>query len=207
MQPMARPDRSTTGRRLLLLAAFIGLGLGWRTHVHAAQLQLPAGNYNYTVLNGDLADALRQFGDDVRLRMDVSDEVKGRIRGRVSASSPRAFLDLVTGLYGLDWYYDGYTLFLTSNKEGATKVVEVPGGDTGSLQRALDAGKITDARFPIRTLPGSDRIMVSGPPRYVDLVTQTAAAMSPPGVAPTRSVTETTTVFRGSSREQVSFPR
>ena len=207
MQPMARPDRSTTGRRLLLLAAFSGLGLGWRTHVHAAQLQLPVENYNYTVLNGDLADALRQFGDDVRLRMDVSDEVKGRIRGRVSASSPRAFLDLVTGLYGLDWYYDGYTLYLTSNKEGVTKVVEVPGGNTGSLQRALDAGKITDPRFPIRALPGSDRIMVSGPPRYVDLVTQTAAAMSPPGVAPTGSVAETTTVFRGSSREQVSFPR
>ena len=208
MRRMARPDHKTWRRRALPALAAIWFGLGRSPIALAAQLQLPVANYNYTVLNGDLADALRQFGDDVRLRVSVSGEVKGRIRGRVSASSPRAFLDLVTALYGLDWYYDGYTLYVTANAEGQTRLIDVPDGDAVSLQKALDAGDVTDTRFPLRVLPGSNRIMVSGPPRYVDLVTQTAAAMSPQAVAHGVSASaETTTVYRGSSREQVSFPR
>lgn len=178
----------------------------------AAQLEFPSGDSVYTVLNADLRDALHQFCDDVHVRVSLSDAVKGRVRGRVSAASPRAFLDLITSMYSLDWYYDGYILYVTENGEGVTKLIDVSGIDTNLLVKALAVADVTDKRFPLRILPNASQITVSGPPRYVDLVAQTASALparKPASDAPRDAVPpdDTMIIDRGTATQKVTFPR
>lgn len=187
------------------------LAFGSAGDARAARLNLPDGKYAYTVLNEDLRNAIRHFCDDVHIRVSISDSLKGRIRGRMSAASPRAFIDLVTSMYGLDWYYDGYTLYVTQSDEGVTRMIDLSNEDGVTLQKALDASDVSDPRYPLRLVPGTHRILVSGPPRYVDLVAQTASALVPPQPAQASpgdgAQQDTTTVIRGAATQKLSFPR
>ena len=46
------------------------------------------------------------------------------------------------------------------------------------LEANLDALGVTDARWPLRGSPDGRLVVVSGPPRYVQLVEQTLSALS-----------------------------
>ena len=167
------------------------------TALNAEALHLGQQPYNYTVLDEDLRDVLRQFGANTGLRVAVSDVVQGRVRGRREAVPPKEFLDQLAKEFGFDWYYDGYTLYLTAIGESVTKMIPLGGTSFASLTSSLKALGIADDRFTLRPVPQADTAMVAGPPRYVELVEQTARTLAKPPAAPPA---ETVTVYRGSTR-------
>lgn len=192
--------------RLTLVLVATAVAIGPAGSASAAKLHLSDRHERFTANNEDLHDVLQQFADDVGVPITVSDTVSGRVRGRLSALSPRSFLEIVCSTYGLDWYYDGYMLYMTANGEGLSRMIAVPSQNVAALRRALDAAGVADDRFPLRVLPGQNSIMVSGPPRYVDLVAQTASSLvpAPAGSTPSTSA-PSTTVYRGDTAQKVSF--
>ena len=179
----------------IALAALLGLAAP-ASAAHGEALHLNNKPYNYTVIDQDLRDVLRQFGANLGLRVTVSDAVQGRIRGRKVALPPAAFLDDLAKEFGFDWYYDGYTLFVTANNESVTKTIELGGMGFTTLQDNLKTLGIADDRFQLRPLPAGDAVLVAGPPRYVELVEQTLAKPPEP---PSGNIT----VYRGSNAQQV----
>ena len=147
--------------------------------VAAAELHLSSQPYAYTVIDQDVRSALHEFGANLGLRITLSDAVQGRIRGRLPALAPRDFLDRLSAMFGLDWYYDGYVIAVTAQSESKTQLISAPGLGFRKLKTSLDALGISDDRFVARPLTAdSAMLLVAGPPRYVELVGQTAETLS-----------------------------
>ena len=145
----------------------------------------------------------------MRLRINLSDAVKGRVRGGVPLTSPQNFLDRVTSDCGLDWYYDGLRLYVTASSEDASKSISVPREQLAAFRTALDTGDISDPRFPLRELAGTDTVIVSGPPRFVELVEQAASALAagkPPAAVPPNDPSSVV-IYRGGASQRTDFPR
>ncbi|OPY96033.1 nodulation protein NolW [Bradyrhizobium sacchari] len=171
----------------------------------AASLSLPSAPYSYTVLDQDLSAALQEFGNNLNIRVNVSADVRGRIRGRMPDLPPREFLDRLTALYNLQWYYDGLVLYISAAHEAQSRLIVLNPISFDALKSALDALNISDERYIVKPAPGEGLILASGPPRFVALVDQTlkglmaeAQARRSP-VAVERSHESILMLFRGSS--------
>ena len=161
----------------------------------AEALSLGQQPYAYTVLDESLRDVLRQFGANTGLRVTISDAVQGRVRGRREPLPPAEFLDRLAMDFSFDWYYDGHMLYVSAHSESAVKLVPLGAARFADLRSNLDALGIADRRFALRAAPQSGKVLVGGPPRYVELVEQVAQTLAKPPELPPTNVT----VFRGSA--------
>ncbi len=140
------------------------------SHGHAAELPLTGELYRYITVDQSLPNVLRAFGSNLGFSVQVSSAVTGQVRGRLPEMSQRQFLDFLTRTYGLVWYYDGFVLHVESARESQSKVFRLGNLSPFRLEQSLRDLNIYDARFSIKSSPGSDLTYVSGPKRYVELV-------------------------------------
>jgi type II secretory pathway component GspD/PulD (secretin) len=157
---------------LVFTAALMAVG-----PVFSADLPLPPGPYRYLVIDQDIKEVLVEFGRNVDLPVDVSDQVKGRLRGQISTATAREFLDGLCGSYGLVWYFDGATLHINARTEVRTELVSIGRLSPGEAAEKLSALGIFDARFPVRTTEDAGVISVSGPPPFLSQARQTLIAL------------------------------
>ena len=173
----------------------------------AAEPAWPSAPYTYVVVDQDLRTVLLQFGSNIGVRVVLSDGVQGRVYGRLPTLPPRDFLEHLARSYGLDWFFDGAVLSVSAGDETETRFVTLPGIDVTVLQAALRSTGLYDPRFGLRPGPAVGTAMVSGPPRYLKLVEQTAAALAKPASAPEApGAVAMLTVFRGAAASKVQFP-
>lgn len=192
------------GASFVIAALVTGLGV---SAALAAHLKLPDATYTYTVINQDLSAALLEFGSNLNIKVNVSQEVRGRIQGRLPDLPPLAFLNRLASLYNLEWYYDGQVLHVTSARESQSRLL-VPGPvPFERLASTLAAFDVADERYAVRPAPNTQLVLVTGPPRFLALVEQTlnglvAEEQARPKPAEARaepSLQDTAlTVFRGS---------
>ena len=198
--------------RAMILTAVLSLGA---LPARAAELQLSDQLYGYTVLDQDLRDAVRQFGVNNGLRVVLSDAVQGRVRGRLGMLTARGFLDRLSAEFGFDWFYDGFTFYVSAVSEGVNRFIPLGDATFFQLEDALRTFDVIEPRFVVRPLEGHNLVMVAGPPRFVDLVQQTALALipkvearaaAPPLAAAVAADARSVTVFRGRDERQISVP-
>jgi type III secretion protein C len=174
----------------------------------AASLPLPEGVYPYSVVEQDLPMILREFGQNIGVATVVSPKVQGRLRGRLARTTAQGFLDNLCEAYALDWYFDGYTLFVSSATERATRFLPLRSFSLEDLETALRKLGFYDGRYPLRSAPTGRSAVASGPPRYVDLIEQTLLVLPHPEnlrvTAHSESISQTT-VYRGSATSVVKF--
>ncbi len=193
----------------VVFATLLGSAMAFPIAASGAELKLDDKPYNYTIIDQDLRDVLRQFANNMHLRFELSDAVKGRVRGGMPTASPRQFLETLAMDYGLDWYFDGFKLYVTANTEDVSKLVAVPRDVSGAFREALSSGGISDPRFPLREMPGTDSVVVSGPPHFVDLVEQTVSALvaPKPAAAAAAGSPDYVIVYRGAGAQRTEFPK
>ena len=147
----------------------------------------------YAVVDQDLRDVITEVAQQSGLRVSVSDAVHGRVRGRLPPAPLESFLNHLAATYGLDWYDDGNTLFVTAAGEATSKLLSLGLVSVPQLDANLDALGVSDRRWPLRGSSDGKLVIVDGPPRYVQLVEQTLTAL-----AQQRSQSaEKVSVFRG----------
>ncbi|WP_439402387.1 secretin N-terminal domain-containing protein [Bradyrhizobium sp. DASA03068] len=200
---LARSTMVQILKRTLCAGVLVCIGI---MRSSAASLSLPSAPYSYTVLDQDLPAALQEFGNNLNIRVNVSAEVKGRIRGRMPDLPPREFLDRLTSLYNLQWYYDGLLLYISAAHEAQSRLIVLNPISFDALNSALDALNISDDRYIVKPAPGEGLILASGPPRFVALVDQTlkglvaeAQARRSPVAAERPQRESVLMLFRGSS--------
>ncbi|WID99976.1 type III secretion protein (plasmid) [Bosea vestrisii] len=158
------------------------------------------------VLDQELSSALQEFGSNLNLKVNVSSEVKGRIRGRMPELQPREFLDHLAKLYNLQWYFDGIVLYVTTAKESQSRLLVLAPISFDTFKGTLDALSISDDRFVVRPAPGNGLVLTSGPPRFVALAEQTLNGLVAEAQARPRAIEvqrppqdSVLTLFRGAS--------
>ena len=153
--------------------------------------------YSHISNGEDLAELLRNFCAAHDLSAVLSERVSGTVSGRFLRIPPGVFLKNICAAYGLLWYYDGGALYFFRSDERVSKVITLNGLKFPGLRRALERVGVEDDRFPLRSLSDQGVVYVSGPPRYVDAVTEIARELDEKAVseAKARTAGEVVRVF------------
>jgi type III secretion protein C len=164
---------------LVVTAAVVTAALAPAGTAHAVEPAWPAGPYKYMVIDQDVKGVLAEFGRNIGVPIDVSDQVKGRLRGRLGGAPAREFLDRLCESYGLVWYFDGAVLHVNARSEIRTELVSVSRLSPEEVSEKLTALGIADARYPVRSTQDTGVVSVSGPPPFLYLVRQSLKRLAP----------------------------
>jgi type III secretion protein C len=129
---------------------------------------------NNEPLNTFLSKVLTLEGVSASISPSVS---TGRVNGRFRGRAQTVFKELAD-TYGLTWYFDGATLHVYSISEIETRLLQVEAPDVPRVDRTLRQMRLFDSRFPLRVATSEGQIVVSGPPRYVELVSEVIARVA-----------------------------
>ncbi|TDB62233.1 type III secretion system outer membrane ring subunit SctC [Photorhabdus khanii] len=161
-------------RSLLLALSISGVMLPSAFSQDLDWLPIP---YDYLAKGESLRDVLVNFGANYDASVVVSDKVTDQVNGHFEQDSPQEFLQHLSSLYNLVWYYDGSVLYVFKNSEIQSRLLKLEQTNATELQQALKRSGIWEPRFGWRPDPGNQLVYVSGPPRYLELVDQTASAL------------------------------
>ncbi|MFQ2158668.1 type III secretion system outer membrane ring subunit SctC [Aeromonas hydrophila] len=169
---------SVNMQRLLHPLLWLGMGMMMCSRPTLAQeldwLPMP---YSYVAEGESLRDVLVNFGANYEVSVVVSDKVNDQVNGQFEHDEPQAFLQQLASLYNLVWYYDGNVLYVFKNSEVQSRLIKLAQTGAAELQQALQRSGIWEARFGWRPDTDNRLVYVSGPPRYLELVEQTALAL------------------------------
>jgi type II secretory pathway component GspD/PulD (secretin) len=166
--------------RRVFIALVVAAALAPAGAAHAVEPAWPAGPYKYMVIDQDVKGVLTEFGRNIGIPIDLSDQIKGRLRGRLGGAPAREFLDKLCESYGLVWYFDGAVLHVNARSEMRTELVSVGRLSPEEVSEKLAALGISDSRFPVRSTQDTRVVAVSGPPPFLSLVRQTLSRLAPP---------------------------
>jgi type III secretion protein C len=169
-------SQMTRNARAAMLA--FSLVLGFTNAAVAENIQWREGVFDLQAVNEPLNVFLTRLLTLQGIATTISSNVStGRVNGRFKGKASAVFREVVD-TYGLTWFYDGTTLEICSLSEVETRLLEVDPGDVARLERNLRQFRLSDARFPLRISTADGQIMVSGPPRFVDMVVSVADKVS-----------------------------
>jgi len=157
--------------KILTLVAFalVAFGLG------AAEIPWRVPTYTLTARAMNVREALDTFGVAEGIPVIQSAAVTGSFSGNFKDVPAGEFLDRLTTMHNLTWYYDGAALYVSGAGETLTTLLDLKYMKAAEVQAMLKELGVEDARFPLKRASEDELIMVSGPPRYVALVTEMIA--------------------------------
>ena len=128
--------------------------------------------YSLVARSMDLRQALETFGAAQGIATILSPSVSGAFSGEFLDTPCDEFLDRLAALHNLSWYWDGASLFVYGPGETQTILLDLRYMKAGEVRAMLAELGVEDPRFPLKTASEDELIMVSGPPRYVMLVSE-----------------------------------
>ena len=142
----------------------------------AASVHWKSAIVDYAAEGKDIKDVLRDFGASEGIATRIEPDVTGSVSGKFHLP-PRRFIDTLASSFGFVWYYDGEVLDIVPASDLQSTLVKLDTAGTAALRDALDRLHIADDRFPIVYDESQGTALVSGPPRYVQLVNEIAGRL------------------------------
>ena len=130
-------------------------------------------DYSITARMMDVRNVLESFGVAQGLPVIMSPSVKGVFSGVFKEMPSGEFLDKVATLHNLIWYCDGAAIYVYGAGEMLSELFDFKYTTVEEVESMLDELGLADKRYPIKSTKSAHLVMVSGPPRYVQLVGQT----------------------------------
>ena len=163
--------------------------------------------YEYHIVEQDLRTVLEEYGKNLGVRVTLSAGVQGRVKGNMPRGSARMFLDALSRAYGLDWYHDGFALHVSASGESRSRSLDLQDVPFEAALSGLKVAGLHDPRFQFRPGVSPSLALVSGPPRFVELVSEAVASMTKKRVAAALPAGSVMHVYRGAGAvEKVTFP-
>lgn len=143
----------------------------------AAQINWQDKEYNHYAQKEDIKNVLTDFFASQGIGVVCSENVKGKVSGNFKNKDPQAFFKHITDAYNLVWYYDGAAVYLYSSHEVTSSILNLEYLNMNKFRQNLIDLDIHDPRFAMRMIEKERIIYVSGPQRYVDLISQMATQL------------------------------
>lgn len=128
-------------------------------------------SYSYQTESNSLRNVLQDFAAAFGLRTEFSNEFNQIIKGKFRSKSAQDFLERLALEHRFNWFVFSGKLYVAEAKNYQVKRIEVGELSAGNLKKALTAIGLLDNRFGWGELPGENIVLVSGPKRYVELIT------------------------------------
>ena len=144
----------------------------------AAELSKKA--FVYKAESRKLPDVLQDLAATMEMPITITEGVDGTVNGKFNLT-PASFLDLMSSAYNLTWYYDGSGLFIYPSRANQSKVLFLRDFGADRVERLLQSLKLGDKRFPLRYDAAEKTLVVTGPPRHLELIDSMVDAISQRG--------------------------
>lgn len=144
------------------------------TVIHATQIQWAPSPYSHFADKADVKDVLTDLLAAQGIGIVFSENVNGSISGNFEKQPPERFFNHIIGTYNLIWYYDGAACYIYSANEMNSQLVNLNYVGMLKLEKDLTDLDILDPKYALRMIEKERILYVSGPPRYVELVSQLA---------------------------------
>lgn len=118
-----------------------------------------------------LPEVLAGFALSQEMGVVIDKDVRGMVSGDFQGLEPWRFLERICAMNNLIWYFEGNVLYVYRAGSMASALVGLKAMRAADVQRMLRELGVEDSRYPLRTTSGDELVAVSGPPRYVELVT------------------------------------
>lgn len=165
----------TQRRSLILIAAAFAAG-----PAKAAEPPFGQSAVRVTARERDIAEFLREFFAAAGLNAVIDSGVRGKVNGRFEGS-PAATWRKLAQAFSLVAYFDSAIVTVYPAASVQSRPVTVPAGRAADLVgRVRQAGWSDSVNRVVQS--GTDMVMATGVPRYLDQVQQLAGAV--PGVQP-----------------------
>ena len=169
------PGCNAARRWKLAVCALATLAALTTFRADAAPIPWKLPSYTLVARDMDLRAALDTFAVAEGLSVVMSPAVAGSFSGDFKGVAPADFLDRIATTHNLIWYYDGAALYIYGSGEIATRLIDLQYMKAGEVRSMLAELGVEDSRYPLKTTSNDELIMVSGPPRYVALVSEMIA--------------------------------
>ena len=155
---------------IITLAVMVGV----KTNAISAEIKWERKVYSHYSEQEDIKDLLTDFFAFQRIGVVFSEEVKGKVSGNFKDEVPKTFFMNITNAYNLIWYYDGAAVYVYSAHEMTSNVMNLRYLNMKQLKQNLSDLDILDPKFAFRIVAKDRIVYVSGPKRYVDLISNLA---------------------------------
>ncbi|WP_413662005.1 type III secretion system outer membrane ring subunit SctC [Microbulbifer sp. CNSA002] len=125
-----------------------------------------------------LRDVLTAIATHSRLGVEINEGIDSDFSGYLMKANSKEALDFLAGAFDLVWYFDGATLYIDPINEMESKLFLLSKVDSSLLKKTMQELSIWDERFEWRSLGANGIVMVSGPPRYLELVDKTVEMLN-----------------------------
>ncbi len=161
----------------LLLAGSLGLAAPSQAAAPTYWKNTP---YAYDAQDTPLTKVLDDFANTFGVQLVIDGTLAGTVQGRMRAESPQAFLDRLGLENRFQWFVYGSSLYVSPLKNQRSRRLEVSADAGPDMKQALTDIGLLDPRFGWGELPDEGVVLITGPERYVRLVTQFAKARKTP---------------------------
>lgn len=128
--------------------------------------------YAYEAEETPLSTVLNDFATTFGVILDIDGRVAGTVSGKMRADSSQAFLDRLALEHRFQWFVYNNTLYVSPLDQQDSARLEISADAVPDLQQALTNIGLLDKRFGWGELPDEGVVLVSGPSRYVQLVSR-----------------------------------
>lgn len=126
--------------------------------------------------NKDIGDLLRQLASSNELAIQVDERIKGTVSASF-AMEPQAILEMLGKTYGFFWFYDGNAIIVSPVSDVKIEMLRLAPDALSNLTSTLQRLGVYDTRFPIRVDSANRLVVLSGPSRYVDMLSSISRAL------------------------------
>ena len=139
----------------------------------AGNHQWESKQYGHFAQEESLRELLNDFASSVSVPMIVSPGVDAVVSGSFPLVSASQFLTRIAETYELAWVYDGTTFYIYDIGEIERKTLDLPYTLAEEFSRQLQRLEIRGVPLSWAVLPAQNAVQVSGPPRFIELVSET----------------------------------
>ncbi|HEY9109052.1 MAG TPA: type III secretion system outer membrane ring subunit SctC [Roseateles sp.] len=118
-----------------------------------------------------LAEVLQDFAASQGVPAVMGDGVEGVVNASFDTTADK-FLAAISKAYGVLWYHDGTALYFYPGKAIQSRLFRLKGYSRKEVMGLLDSLKLGDKRFPLKFDDAQRTLLVYGPPRHIELVSQ-----------------------------------
>ncbi|CAM3811391.1 type III secretion system outer membrane ring subunit SctC [Vibrio aquimaris] len=138
---------------------------------------LPNEKYSYRAKNTPLPDVLNAFSAHYGLFGVVSECFKDSFSGNIKAESGDAFLNQLSSAYNIVWFRIDSTIYFNCSNEIQTKLITLNNASSERFSNKMKNIGLDPNRFGMRALPGTGMLLVSGPPKFLEIAIDAAKAV------------------------------
>ena len=154
--------------RPLLLALAIGLSV---SHSYATTPEeWREGAYAYSADNTPLSVILQDFAGSHGVDANVTGLPDTFVTARLRSDNAEAFLNRLALEYRFQWFVYNNTLYVSPQSQQTSRRLKISPDAAPDIKQALQGVGLLEPRFGWGELPDDGVVLVTGPPKYVDLI-------------------------------------